>query len=304
MATNPMQQFEVHRIGPHLSLNGTDLSFTNSSLFMLISSILIIIFFIAGTRKVNIVPSKIQLLNELVFNFISKMINETAGPNARPYFPFILTIFLFILTLNMVGLLPYAFTVTSQIIITFFLATAIFIGVTIIGFAKNGIGFLKIFAPSGVPIFLFILTLNMVGLLPYAFTVTSQIIITFFLATAIFIGVTIIGFAKNGIGFLKIFAPSGVPIFLFPIIVAIEIISFLSRPISLSVRLFANMLAGHTMLKVFGGFVVSLGIVGGWLPLSFSVALTALEILVAFLQAYVFAVLSCIYLNDALNMHH
>jgi len=109
---------------------------------------------------------------------------------------------------------------------------------------------------------------------------------------------------QNGIGFLKIFAPSGVPIFLFPIIVAIEIISFLSRPVSLSVRLFANMLAGHTMLKVFGGFVVSLGIVGGWLPLSFSVALTALEILVAFLQAYVFAVLSCIYLNDALNMHH
>jgi F-type H+-transporting ATPase subunit a len=144
----------------------------------------------------------------------------------------------------------------------------------------------------------------MVGLLPYAFTVTSQIIITFFLAIVIFFGVTIIGFIKNGVGFLKIFAPSGVPIFLFPIIVAIEIISFLSRPVSLSVRLFANMLAGHTMLKVFGGFVVSLGIVGGWLPLSFSVALTALEILVAFLQAYVFAVLSCIYLNDALNMHH
>ena len=244
MATNPMHQFEVHRIGPSLSINGIDLSFTNSSLFMLISSVLIIIFFIAGTRKVNIVPGKIQLLNELVFNFISKMINETVGPNARPYFPFILTIFLFILTLNMVGLLPYAFTVTSQIIITFFLAIVIFIGVTIVGFAKNGIGFLKIFAPSGVPVFLF------------------------------------------------------------PIIVAIEIISFLSRPISLSVRLFANMLAGHTMLKVFGGFVVSLGIIGGWLPLSFSVALTALEILVAFLQAYVFAVLSCIYLNDALNMHH
>ena len=104
MATNPMQQFEVHRIGPSLSFNGVDLSFTNSSLFMLISSILIIIFFVAGTRRVNIVPSKIQLLNELVFNFISKMINETVGPNARPYFPFILTIFLFILTLNMQSL--------------------------------------------------------------------------------------------------------------------------------------------------------------------------------------------------------
>ncbi len=145
----------------------------------------------------------------------------------------------------------------------------------------------------------------MVGLLPYAFTVTSQIIITFFLAIVIFIGVTIVGFAKNGIRIFKnICSFRQFLFFYFPLLVAIEIISFLSRPVSLSVRLFANMLAGHTMLKVFGGFVVSLGIVGGWLPLSFSVALTALEILVAFLQAYVFAVLSCIYLNDALNMHH
>jgi F-type H+-transporting ATPase subunit a len=144
----------------------------------------------------------------------------------------------------------------------------------------------------------------MIGLLPYSFTVTSQVIVTFFFAIVIFIGVTIVGFAKNGLGFLKIFVPSGIPVFLLPLLVVIEIISFLSRPISLSVRLFANMLAGHTMLKVFGGFVVSLGILGGWLPLSFSVALTALEILVAFLQAYVFAVLSCIYLNDALHMHH
>ena len=124
MATNPMHQFEVHRIGPSLSISGVDVSFTNSSLFMLISSILIITFFMIGTRKVNIVPDKIQLLNEIVFNFISKMISETAGPKAKPYFPFILTIFLFILTLNMIGLLPYAFTVTSQIIITFFLASA------------------------------------------------------------------------------------------------------------------------------------------------------------------------------------
>ena len=116
--------------------------------------------------------------------------------------------------------------------------------------------------------------------------------------------VTIIGFLKHGLGYLKLFVPSGVPIVLLPLIVVIEIISYLSRPISLSVRLFANMMAGHTMMKVFGGFVVSLGIVGGWLPLSFSVALTGLEILVAFLQAYVFAILTCIYLNDALNLHH
>ena len=144
----------------------------------------------------------------------------------------------------------------------------------------------------------------MIGLFPYAFTVTSQIIVTLSFALIIFIGVTVIGFAKHGVSFLKIFLPSGIPIFLLPLLVVIEVISYLSRPVSLSVRLFANMLAGHTMLKVFGGFVVSLGIIGGWLPFSFSVLLTALEILVAFLQAYVFAVLSCIYLNDALNMHH
>ena len=144
----------------------------------------------------------------------------------------------------------------------------------------------------------------MFGMLPYSFTVTSHIIVTFFLAALIFIGVTVIGFIKHGFGYLKLFVPSGVPLVLLPLIVVIEIISYLSRPISLSVRLFANMMAGHTMLKVFGGFVVSLGILGGWLPLSFSVALTGLEILVAFLQAYVFAILTCIYLNDALNLHH
>ena len=141
-------------------------------------------------------------------------------------------------------------------------------------------------------------------MIPYSFTVTSHIIITMLLALVIFIGVTIIGFIKHGFGYLKLFVPSGVPVVLLPLIVVIEIISYLSRPVSLSVRLFANMMAGHTMMKVFGGFVVSLGILGGWLPLSFSVALTGLEILVAFLQAYVFAILTCIYLNDALNLHH
>ena len=144
----------------------------------------------------------------------------------------------------------------------------------------------------------------MFGMLPYSFTVTSHIIVTFVLASFIFIGVTIIGFIKHGFGYLKLFIPGGVPIFLLPLIVVIEIISYLSRPISLSVRLFANMMAGHTMLKVFGGFVISLGLIGGWLPLSFTVALTGLEVLVAFLQAYVFAILTCIYLNDALNLHH
>ena len=151
---------------------------------------------------------------------------------------------------------------------------------------------------------MFVLFSNMVGMLPYSFTITSHIIVTFVLAAIVFVGVTIIGFIKHGIKYLELFVPKGVPALLLPLIVIIEIISYLSRPVSLSVRLFANMMAGHTMLKVFGGFVISLGLLGGWLPLGFSVALTGLEILVAFLQAYVFAILTCIYLNDALNLHH
>ena len=184
-----------------------------------------------------------QFISEMAYEFVAKMISETAGSKARPFFPFILTLFLFILFCNMIGMIPYSFTVTSHIIVTFALAAFVFIGVTIVGFVKHGFGFLKLFVPSGAPAVLL------------------------------------------------------------PLIIIIEIVSYLSRPISLSVRLFANMMAGHAVLKVFGGFVVSLGLIGGWLPLGFSVALTGLEVLVAFLQAYVFAILSCIYLNDALNLH-
>ena len=244
MSTNPMHQFEVYRIGPELSLGGIDISFTNSSLFMLISAASILLILSYATTKKNLIPNKIQLLSELSYNFIAKMISDTAGSKAKPYFPFIFSLFMFVLFCNMVGMLPYSFTVTSHIIVTLILAIFIFIAVTIIGFIKHGFGYLKLFVPSGVPILLL------------------------------------------------------------PLITVIEIISYLSRPVSLSVRLFANMMAGHTMLKVFGGFVISLGLLGGWLPLSFSVALTGLEILVAFLQAYVFAILTCIYLNDALNLHH
>jgi F-type H+-transporting ATPase subunit a len=143
----------------------------------------------------------------------------------------------------------------------------------------------------------------MLGMVPYSFTVTSHIIVTFAMALFIFIGVTIIGFIKHGVGFLKFFVPSGVPMALLPLLVVIEVISYFTRPVSLSVRLFANMMAGHTMLKVFGAFVVGLGIIGGWAPLAFMVAFTGLEVLVAFLQAYVFAILTCIYLNDAIHMH-
>tara|TARA_Y100000748_G_C15299504_1_gene411723 strand:- start:87 stop:722 length:636 start_codon:yes stop_codon:yes gene_type:complete len=211
---------------------------------MTISAILILALLFFGTKKKSLIPSKTQLITEMSYTFIAKMINDTAGSSAKAFFPFVFTLFMFVLFCNMVGMLPYSFTVTSQIIVTFMLAATIFIGVTILGFIKHGIKYLELFVPKGVPLVLL------------------------------------------------------------PIIIIIEIISYLSRPVSLSVRLFANMLAGHTMLKVFGGFVISLGLLGGWLPLSFSVALTGLEILVAFLQAYVFAILTCIYLNDALNLHH
>jgi|TARA_B110000438_G_scaffold80327_1_gene80335 F-type H+-transporting ATPase subunit a len=244
MATNPMHQFNVYRIGPEIKFGSLDISFTNASLFMALSSLAIIILFSLGIKKKTIIPDKIQLLTELSYTFVSKMISDTAGSKAKPYFGLIFSLFMFVLFCNMLGMIPYSFTVTSHIIVTFVLATFVFIGVTIIGFLKHGLGYLKLFVPSGVPALLL------------------------------------------------------------PLIVVIEIISYLSRPVSLSVRLFANMMAGHTMLKVFGGFVISLGLIGGWLPLSFSVALTGLEILVAFLQAYVFAILTCIYLNDALNLHH
>ena len=244
MSTNPMHQFIVYRIGPEISLGNIDISFTNASLFMIISALAIISVFFAGTRRKAVIPTKIQLLTELSYTLVSKMISDTAGSKAKPYFPFIFSLFMFVLFCNMLGMLPYSFTVTSHIIVTFALAAVIFIGVTIIGFANHGVGYLKLFIPSGVPVVLL------------------------------------------------------------PLIVIIEIISYLARPVSLSVRLFANMMAGHTMLKVFGGFVISLGIIGGWLPLSFTVALIGLEILIAFLQAYVFAILTCIYLNDALNLNH
>ena len=187
MATNPMHQFNVYKIGPEIKINGLDLSFTNASLFMLISGIFISLFLLLGTKDRKIVPGKFQLISEMLYNFISKMISDTAGKKAKPYFSFIFSLFIFVLFCNMVGMLPYSFTVTSHIIVT--LAFAMFI----------------------------------------------------------FIGVTILGFVIHGFKYLKIFVPSGVPVVLLPIIMIIEIISYLSRPVSLSVRLFANMMAGHTL---------------------------------------------------------
>ncbi len=237
-----MHQFVIERIVP-LEFAGIDVSFTNSSLFMVIAVILITLFTTVTMSGRAMVPGRWQSLAELSYEFIANMIRDNVGSAGQRYFPFIFTLFMFVLFLNMLGMIPYSFTVTSHIIVTFALA--------------------------------------------------------FF----IFIGVTIIGFATHGIKFLNFFVPQGIPVALMPLLVVIEVISYLTRPISLSVRLFANMMAGHTMLKVFAGFVVGMGAIGGWAPLAFMVAFTGLEVLIAFLQAYVFTILTCIYLNDALHMH-
>ena len=240
---DPMHQFEIQQLVP-LKIFNIDASFTNSSLFMVIVILLISLFLFLSVKSRSLVPGRMQSVAEIGYEFIANMIRENVGTAGMKYFPFIFTLFVFVLGCNMLGMIPYSFTVTSHIIITFALAAVVFIGVTIIGFIKHGLGFLKFFVPTGVPTLLL------------------------------------------------------------PLLVVIEIISYLTRPISLSVRLFANMMAGHTMLKVFGSFVFAMGIWGGWAPLIFMIPFTGLEILVAFLQAYVFAILTCIYLNDALHMHH
>ena len=240
---DPMHQFEIKRFIP-MEIFGLDVSFTNSALFMLIAVGLVSTFMIYAMRGHSLVPGRLQSMAELSYEFVANMVRENTGTEGMKYFPFIFTLFIFILSLNMLGMVPYSFTVTSHIVVTFALALVVF---------------------------LFVL---------------------------------IVGFARNGIGFLKLFVPSGVPVAMLPLITVLEVFSFLIRPISLSVRLFANMMAGHMMLKVFAAFVVGLGVLGGWAPLMFMVAFTGLEILVAFLQAFVFTVLTCIYLNDALHMHH
>ncbi len=239
---DPMHQFEIKRL-IDLDVFGFDASFTNSALFMVIAAGVITVFTVFAMRRGELVPGRLQSMAEMSYEFVANMVRDNVGTEGMRYFPFIFTLFMFVLALNVLGLVPYSFTVTSHIIVTFALAAFIFIGVTLIGFWKHGIGFLKFFVPSGVPFILL------------------------------------------------------------PLLVVIEVISYLTRPISLSVRLFANMMAGHTMLKVFGAFVVALGLLGGWAALAFMVAFTGLELLVAFLQAYVFAILTCIYLNDALHMH-
>jgi F-type H+-transporting ATPase subunit a len=240
---NPMEQFEIKRLLT-LHLGGLDVSYTNSALWMTIAIAIMTFIFVYGMRKRALIPGRLQGMAESGYEFIAKMVGDNVGDGGKKYFPFILSLFLFVLGCNAVGLIPYSFTPTSHIIVTFAMAAFVFIGVTIIAFWKHGLHFFSFFAPKGVPLWLM------------------------------------------------------------PILVPIEIISYLIRPLTLSVRLFANMLAGHIMLKVFAGFVIMMGLLFGWLPLIFTSAFFALEVLVACLQAYVFAILTCLYLNDALHLHH
>ena len=252
-AVNPMEQFEIAPIVP-FSPGGVDLSFTNSALWMLIGVGAITLFFFAATRGRALVPGRMQSAAEVVHEFMADLVRDTIGDEGMKFFPYVFTLFVFILAMNFFGLIP---------------------------------------SIPGIPHAL------------HTFTPTSHIIVTLTLAMLTITIVVLYGFWKNGLGFFKLFAPSGLPLWLMFILVPIEVISFLSRPLSLAIRLFANMLAGHIILKLFAGFVVSLIAAGGLVslfgiaPFLGSIAVTMLEFLVAALQAYVFAILTCIYLSDA-----
>lgn len=239
--TNPIEQFQIKPI-IDLHAAGMNISFTNSAVMMGATVACVTAFLTLSMRRRAVIPGRWQSMAEIFYEFIAGMLKDNVGHEGRKYFPFIFTLFMFVLFGNLLGLLPGAFTFTSHIIVTFTLAAVVFVGVTIIGFARHGLHFLRFFFPHGAP-----------------------------LATAV-------------------------------ILVPIEVISYLSRPLSLSVRLFANMTAGHIILTILGGFVVALGVFG-ILPMAFLVGVMILEFGIALLQAYVFTILSCIYLHDAIHMH-
>jgi F-type H+-transporting ATPase subunit a len=249
VATDPIHQFEIHKLIP-IEIGGVDFSFTNSALFMALTVAGASAFLIFSTRGRGLVPTRWQSAAEMTYEFVAGTLRDSAGSEGMRFFPFVFSLFMFILVANLLGMFPYFFTVTSHFIITAAMAMSV------------------------------ILT------------------------------VIVYGFWRHGLGFFRLFVPKGLPMVLLPFVTFIEVLSFISRPISLSIRLFANMLAGHITLKVFAGFVATLGslgfvgILGAILPLAGAVALTALEFLVAGLQAYVFAILTCLYLNDAIHPGH
>lgn len=245
---DPIHQFVIKPIFS-LHLFGIDASFTNASLFMVIVVLAVAALMLLGTRARALVPGRLQTLAEAAYEFVVSTLQMADLHDGGRFFPLVFTLFLFVLLCNLIGLIPYTFTVTSQIVVTGALA------------------------------------LLVIGI------------------------VVVYGFIHNGTRFFRLFVPPGVPTVLLPVIVPIEIISFLSRPVSLSVRLFANMLAGHITLNVMGGFVITLLGAGAFaiiapLPFAMAVILTAFELLVAVLQAYVFAILTCVYLRDALHPGH
>jgi F-type H+-transporting ATPase subunit a len=237
----PLEQFTIERLVP-IHVGGVDISYTNSALLMTLAVILVSALVVLGTRRAALVPGRWQSLAEMSYEFVADMVETNAGHGGMEYFPFVFTLFMFILLGNLLGLVPYSFTFTSHIIVTFALAITVFIGVTLIGIARHGFHFLKLFVPAGVPVVLLLL------------------------------------------------------------LIPIELLSYLIRPFTLSIRLFANMLAGHTMLAIFAGFAASVPLFG-ILPLGIDVLIYFLELLVAVLQAYVFAILTCLYLRDALHLH-
>ncbi len=239
---DPLHQFQIHSI-LDINIGGYDVSFTNSSLWMVIAAAIGYLLIRQGAGAGALVPTRMQLIAETLYMTVANMVRDNVGDAGRKYFPFIFTLFMFLLVGNLVGMVPGSFTFTSHIAVTFALASVIFIAITVIGLVKHGLKFFTLFFPHGAP-----------------------------LATA-------------------------------PILIPIELISYLSRPVSLSVRLFANMMVGHTLLKVIASFAIMLGVVGGIAPLALLVGITALEFLVAALQAYVFTILTCIYLHDALHLH-
>ncbi|MGE0658701.1 MAG: F0F1 ATP synthase subunit A [Reyranellaceae bacterium] len=240
---SPLQQFEIKTLTPLFEIGGTPIGITNSALAMIAAVGVASLFLGLGMRRAALVPGRWQSMVELSYEFIANMLRENVGSEGRRYFPFIFSLFMFVLFGNLLGMIPYSFTFTSHLAVTFVMAAVVFVAVTIIGFAHHGLHYFRMLFPHGAPLW-----------------------------TAV-------------------------------ILVPIELVSYLSRPISLSVRLFANMTVGHVMLKVLAGFVVALGLIGGWLPLAALVGITALELLIAVLQAYIFTILSCIYLNDAIHMH-
>ena len=239
---SPLDQFGIHRL-VEMHVGEVDVSFTNSAAMMVAVVVLSTLFLTLSMRGRAMVPGRWQSIAELAYGLVANALRDNVGADGRRYFPFVFTLFMFILLANLLGLIPFSFTVTSHIVVTFALAAVVFLGVTVIAVARHGLKFFTYFVPPGVPIFLA------------------------------------------------------------PLMVPIEIFSYFVRPVSLAVRLAANMIAGHTMIAVFASFVIALGFLG-FAPLVFIVALYGLEVLVAFLQAYVFAVLTCLYLNDALHLHH